>query len=68
MLKQFFVIVVSLLLITWLETENTHADTARTSIKNIQYSPSPSIDIDHRPDTEDIVRTSFNNIEPKFCK
>ncbi|TVM00903.1 MAG: hypothetical protein CV087_11465 [Candidatus Brocadia sp. WS118] len=63
MLKQFFIIALSLLVIIWPEAENTHADSARTSIKNIQYAPSSSIDIDHRPDTEDILKTSFSRIE-----
>lgn len=63
MLKPFFIIVLSLFLITWPGIENTHADTTNTRIKNIQYSPSPSIDIDRRPDTEDILRTPLSKIE-----
>lgn len=63
MLKPLFSIVLSCLLITGLETENIHADTPRTPMKNIQYSPSPLIDIDRRPDTDDIVRTPLSKIE-----
>ncbi|KAB2832465.1 MAG: hypothetical protein F9K48_10435 [Candidatus Brocadia sp.] len=63
MLKPFFIIVVSLSLISWLGLETIHADTASPRIKNIQYSPNPPIDIDRRPDTEDILKTPLSKIE-----
>jgi hypothetical protein len=63
MLKQVFTIVLFLLLIIGIRIDKARADTGRTLVKKIQYSPSPSIDIDHRPDTEDILRTPFNKIE-----
>ncbi|CAG1770606.1 hypothetical protein BAC3_01187 [uncultured bacterium] len=63
MLKRFFAILLFLLLIIGIGIDKARADTGRTSVKKIQYSQSPSIDIDHRPDTEDILRTPFNKIE-----
>src|SRR5574337_138391 len=61
--KQFFAILTILLLIVGVWPDKARADIERTSIQGIQYSSSPSIDIDHRPDTEDILRTSFSKIE-----
>lgn len=63
MLKPLCSITLSSLLIIWLKTENMHADTPRASTKNIQYSSSPQIDIDRRPDTDDILRTPLSKIE-----
>jgi len=63
MQNKFFVFLIILLLITGLKTDKTRADIVRNSTQKIQYSSSPSIDIDHRPDTEDILRTPFTKIE-----
>lgn len=65
MLKPFLSFLLSCILIIWLKTENINADAdiPGISMKNIQYSSSPSIDIDRRPDTEDILRTPFSMIE-----
>lgn len=63
MLKQFFAIGLFLLLINGIRFDKVRADTGRTLFKKIQYLPSPSIDINHRPDTKDILRTPVKEIE-----
>ena len=63
MLKKFFTFLIIFPLITGLKIDKSRADIVRNSIQKIQYSPGPSIDIDRRPDTEDILRTSFSKIE-----
>ncbi|KKO19955.1 MAG: hypothetical protein L3J18_02890 [Candidatus Brocadia sp.] len=63
MLKLLFSIALSCLVIAWLKAENIHADNPNPLNKTVQYSPGPMIDIDRRPDTEDILRTPLSKIE-----
>ncbi|MCF6155146.1 MAG: hypothetical protein E3K36_07820 [Candidatus Brocadia sp.] len=63
MIKQFFTILVISLLITKLGTDMAYADKVHTSIQKIQYPSDWAIDLDRRPDTEDILRSPFSKIE-----
>lgn len=46
-----------------IKTDNTRVDRINTSIQEIQYPSDWPIDLDRRPDTEDILRTPFSKIE-----
>lgn len=61
--KTVFTTLVILLLITKPGTDKACADRVNTSIQIIQYPSDWAINLDRRPDTEDIVRTPFNKIE-----
>lgn len=63
MVKHFFTLLLSLPLITGIVIDKSHADAVNTSIQKIQYPSDWAIDIDRRPDTEDILRTPFGKIE-----